>query len=93
MNMQNQGQPTAQTITAANAQTANAKYQQEAGSELANAPGQISQYLLNKSKTGFEFGSMGSNKANISNAGMMNQNSELNQSGGQISQTLAQESR
>jgi hypothetical protein len=109
--MQNQGQPSPQNITAQNAMAANAKYQQESASELAQSPGQISQLLYANAKAGFEFGNMGRNVTannananaryefgNISNNAAMananvNQNSELNQSNGQISQTLARQSR
>lgn len=116
MNMQNQGQPSPQNITAQNAMAANAKYQQESASELAQSPGQISQLLLANAKAGFEFGNMGRNMNNVNmaknenmanaqyefgnmsnNAAMaqtnINQQSELNQSNGQISRTLAQQSR
>lgn len=122
MNMQNQGQPTPQNITAQNASAANAKFQQETAGELAQSSGQISQLLLARSKAGFEFGNLGgntaanyaakananpnsnanananyefgnlSNNANLASANL-SQNSELNQSNGQISRTLAQQSR
>jgi hypothetical protein len=114
VNTQNQGQPTSQNFTAQNVMAANAKYQQEAAGELAQSPGQISQFLLARSKAGFEFGNMGGNmaaknannananakyefgnmasNANLANANL-NQNSELNQSNGQVSRILAQQSR
>ncbi len=87
MNLQNQSQ----TTSVQNFQNVNANYQQEMASELAQSSGQISQYLLSKSKTGFEFGSIGKNM-NAANTNF-NQNSELNQSKDQTSQLLAKESR
>jgi hypothetical protein len=116
VNTQNQGQPSPQNLNARNATAANASYQQEAASELAQSPGQISQILLSRSKAGFEFGALGGNAAknanlanNANNANQYEfgnlsananlasasqyQNSELNQSNGQVSRTLAQQSR
>ena len=52
-----------------NAQAAQAKFNMESGSDLAQSQGTISRTLLAKSKSGFEFGSFGTNRAGANQTG------------------------
>lgn len=58
-----------QNLNLKNAQAAQAKFNMESGSDLAQSQGTISRTLLAKAKSGFEFGSFGAGRAGANQSG------------------------
>ena len=92
------GAPTSRSLTAQNAQMARQNYGSENASELAQSQGEISRLLLAKAKQGFEFGNLGAganyNAYQANNSAFQQQQGlEVDQSAGQVSQILSQQSR
>lgn len=100
MNNQNQNQQkmqaqnqNMQNQNIQNTQNYNAMTNMEAGSELTQSAGEISRILATQKLTGLEIGKLGENLSQKQKTQNQNTQLEVDQSQGQMSQNLSQQSK